>query len=172
MAEALKLAAIGNLLYYLLLAAAIQRAGGPLPTMVIGTLPVVIAIAANLRTGRAHGRLPWLRLAPSLLLIGAGIAMVNHAELSELRARADVDSMRYALGALLALGAVFCWTWYPIRNADWLRANAARSPRTWATAQGIATLPLALAGLLALLGVRPGRPPTFRCRSGRHRNGS
>ena len=39
--EALKLSAIGNLLYYLCLAAAIQRAGGPLPTMIIGTLPVV-----------------------------------------------------------------------------------------------------------------------------------
>ena len=32
--EALKLAAVGNLLYYLCLASAIQRAGGPLPTMI------------------------------------------------------------------------------------------------------------------------------------------
>ena len=47
--EALKLAAIGNVLYYLFLAAAIQRAGAPLPTMIIGTLPVVIAISSNLR---------------------------------------------------------------------------------------------------------------------------
>ena len=46
--EALKLSAVGNFLYYLCLAAAIQRAGGPLPTMVIGTLPVVIAISSNL----------------------------------------------------------------------------------------------------------------------------
>ncbi|MBW8810765.1 MAG: EamA family transporter, partial [Lysobacter sp.] len=43
--EALKLSAVGNLLYYLCLASAIQRAGGPLPTMIIGTLPVVIAIS-------------------------------------------------------------------------------------------------------------------------------
>src|SRR6476661_8955519 len=48
--EALRLSAVGNLLYYLCLAAAIQRAGGPLPTMIIGTLPVVIAIASNLRS--------------------------------------------------------------------------------------------------------------------------
>ena len=38
--EAAKLSLVGNVLYYLCLAAAIQRAGGPLPTMVIGTLPV------------------------------------------------------------------------------------------------------------------------------------
>jgi drug/metabolite transporter (DMT)-like permease len=58
--EALKLAAIGNLLYYLCLASAIQRAGAPLPTMIIGTLPVVIAITANLRNARRDGQLPWL----------------------------------------------------------------------------------------------------------------
>jgi drug/metabolite transporter (DMT)-like permease len=149
--EALKLAAIGNLLYYLLLAAAIQRAGAPLPTMLIGTLPVVIAISANLRSDpavrRRDGQLPWLQLAPALLLIAAGIALVNHAELARLRADGALDGSRHALGALLALGAVACWTWYPIRNADWLRAHAGRSPRTWATAQGVATLPLAAIGL-------------------------
>jgi len=149
--EAGKLAAIGNLLYYVLLAAAIQRAGGPLPTMIIGTLPVVIAITSNLRDARRDGRLPWLQLAPSLLLIAAGIALVNHVELAELRARADVDLARHGTGALLAVGAVACWTWYPIRNADWLRKHAGRSPRTWATAQGVATLPLAAAGLGVLL---------------------
>ncbi len=146
--EALKLSAVGNLLYYLCLAAAIQRAGGPLPTMIIGTLPVVIAVTSNLRDARRDGRMPWRKLAPSLLLIGAGIACVNHAEFEHLRADAQVDVWTYALGALLAVAAVACWTWYPIRNADWLRAHPDRSPRTWATAQGIATLPMALAGYL------------------------
>jgi drug/metabolite transporter (DMT)-like permease len=138
--EAAKLSLVGNLLYYLFLAAAIQRAGGPLPTMIIGTLPVVIAIASNLRDARRDGRLPWRRLAPSLVLIGAGIALVNHAELQRLGAPGEAELGRYALGALLAVGAVACWTWYPMRNADWLRAHPDRSPRAWATAQGVATL--------------------------------
>ncbi len=153
--EALKLAAVGNLLYYLLLASAIQHAGAPLPTMIIGTLPVVIAITSNLRDGRRDGRLPWLRLAPSLLLIGAGIALVNQAESAQLLAGGADASSRYALGALLAVGAVACWTWYPIRNADWLRHHAGRSPRTWATAQGVATLPLAAVALLLFLLIAP-----------------
>jgi drug/metabolite transporter (DMT)-like permease len=153
--EALKLAAVGNLLYYLFLAAAIQRAGAPLPTMIIGTLPVVIAISSNLRDHARDGRLPWARLAPSLVLIALGIAAVNQAELarhsSEAAAAGGAGGLtRYALGALLAVGAVICWTWYPLRNADWLRAHASRSPRTWATAQGVATLPLAAAGFAGL----------------------
>jgi drug/metabolite transporter (DMT)-like permease len=148
--EALKLAAIGNLLYYLLLASAIQRAGGPLPTMIIGTLPVVISISANLLHHRRDGRLPWLKLVPSLAIMLAGIACVNQAEFSAMQSRGDGDHQRYALGILLAAGAVVCWTWYPLRNAAWLRAHGERHPRAWATAQGLATLPLALAGYAAL----------------------
>jgi drug/metabolite transporter (DMT)-like permease len=148
--EALRLALVGNIVYYLFLASAIQRAGGPLPTMIIGTLPVVIAITANLRGHRAGTRreqpLRWSQLAPSLGLIALGIALVNQVELQRLRAEPDADLGRYVLGAALAVGAVACWTWYPIRNAEWLRAHPDRSPRGWATAQGVATLPLALLG--------------------------
>jgi drug/metabolite transporter (DMT)-like permease len=158
--EALKLALVGNVVYYLFLSSAIQRAGGPLPTMIIGTLPVVIAVTSNLRGKRFAGpraRLPWGPMLPSLLLIAAGIALVNHVEISRMRHAAPLDPSTglatslgsYALGALLALGAVACWTWYPIRNAEWLRAHVDRSPSTWATAQGLATLPLALAGYAA-----------------------
>jgi drug/metabolite transporter (DMT)-like permease len=141
---------VGNIIYYLFLSSAILRAGGPLPTMIIGTLPVVIAVCSNLRSAadvrRHHERLPWRRMLPSLALIAAGIACVNQVELSHLRADPAADAASYALGGVLALGAVLCWTWYPIRNADWLRAHPDRSPRAWATAQGVATLPLALLG--------------------------
>jgi len=148
--EALKLALVGNIVYYLFLASAIQRAGGPLPTMIIGTLPVVIAITSNLRRAgpgaRVEAPLPWARLLPSLALIAAGIALVNRVELEHLRADPAADPVRYAIGAALAVVAVACWTWYPIRNAQWLRAHPDRPARGWATAQGLATLPLALVG--------------------------
>jgi drug/metabolite transporter (DMT)-like permease len=147
--EALKLSTVGNLLYYLCLAAAIQRAGAPLPSMLIGTLPVVIAIVSNRRDAARDGRLRWRQLAPSLLLITAGIACVNRDEMQALQGADAAAWTRYASGALLAVGAVACWTWYPLRNADWLRAHADRAPSTWATAQGLATLPLAALGYAA-----------------------
>ncbi len=148
--EAFKLSAVGNLLYYLCLATAIQRAGGPLPTMIIGTLPVMIAVVANWRSGQQQ--LPWAKLLPSLLLIGGGIACVNQVELVKLSdGRQSAEELeRYVSGALFAVGALICWTWYPIRNGDWLRRHANRSPRAWATAQGLATLPLALGGYALL----------------------
>lgn len=143
--EALKLAAVGNLIYYLFLASAIRHAGAPLPTVIIGALPVVIALVANRRDARRDGRLPWRRLVLALLLIGAGIASVNHDELKRLE-EIGGTLRDHGMGALLAAGALICWTWYPLRNADWLRAHPDRNPRAWATAQGLATLPLALAG--------------------------
>src|SRR4029079_15514077 len=78
---AIKLAAIGNLLYYMCLASAIRLAGGPLPTMIVGTLPVTIAVSANLSAGR-DARLPWLQLTPALALIALGMLFVNNVEIA------------------------------------------------------------------------------------------
>ncbi|MCU5772589.1 DMT family transporter [Erwiniaceae bacterium BAC15a-03b] len=145
--EALKLTVIGNLLYYTCLASAIQRTGAPVSTMIIGTLPVVISVTANLLYSQHDGKLSWRKLTPALLLIALGLVLVNVAELAA--NSAEFSLWRYLSGIALALVAVACWTWYPLRNARWLREHPDKKPGTWATAQGLATLPVALiAGVL------------------------
>ena len=94
----------------------------------------------GLRHPRAGGHLHLARTsAPACAT--TSVAFVNHLEIDHLHTDANADVASYALGALLAVGAVARWTWYPLRNVGWLRAHAARPPGTWATAQGIATLP-------------------------------
>jgi len=137
---ALELALSGNILYYLSLSAAIQLADAPLPTMLIGTLPIVIAVISNVH----DSSLSWRRLLPPLAVIAGGIALVNRYELAHLGGR---DFSDYLLGALLGCAAVACWTWYPLRNAYWLRLRPQINSGTWATAQGLATLPLAVIGM-------------------------
>ncbi len=150
--HALKLSLVGNVVYYLFLSSAIQAGGVPLVSVLIGTLPVVIAVSANW-----HQRsLPWKRLMPSLLLMAAGIACVNTAEWQLLRAGAG---SAYLLGAALGLVAVAAWTWYPIHNAAWLQQHPQHSPSTWTTAQGVVTLPLAALGWV-LLGLWQGATGT------------
>lgn len=141
---AAKLALVGNLLYYATLASAIQLAGAPLPTMMIGTLPVVIAICSNLAPGHPSDSVAWRRLAPSLAIIFLGLMLVNASELRALDASRPLSD--YALGCASALLALAAWTWYPIMNARHMKANPHIRSSTWATAQGLATLPLALAG--------------------------
>lgn len=142
--RALQLSAVGNLLYYAMLANAIQLAGAPLPTMLIGTLPVTIALYSNWLARKGPDAMAWRRLAPSLAVIFAGLLLLNAGELAQLgqAARSATD---YALGGLLAVGAVCAWTWYPVMNARHLHDHPQIDPATWVTAQGLATLPLALA---------------------------
>lgn len=146
---ALKLALVGNFIYYICLASAIQRSGGPLPSMIIGTLPVLIAICANLRNAERDGSLPWRSLLAPLLMIMLGIACVNQVELQHFQQHQG-DLWLYISGLVFALCALLCWTWYPLHNADWLRAHPDRSPRSWATAQGLVGLPISMLGYLAL----------------------
>ena len=141
---ATKLSLIGNVLYYLTLSAAIQLAGAPLPTLIIGTLPVVIAVVSNL----GDRQFSWARLLPSLALIGAGLLCVNADQLTRLAGSSNAMTA-YLLGAALAIVANAAWTWYPIQNARWLRAHPSHTSTTWATAQGLTTLPMAIVGLAA-----------------------
>jgi drug/metabolite transporter (DMT)-like permease len=124
-------------------------AGAPLPTLIIGTLPVVIAICSNLGAGKTFA---WRSLAPSLVLIVAGLLFVNYDQLQRLASedsttnlsRSSTSLSQYLTGAALAWIAVAAWTWYPIHNARWLQKHAQHSSMTWASAQGLVTLPIAL----------------------------
>ncbi|QDZ29228.1 DMT family transporter [Noviherbaspirillum sp. UKPF54] len=141
---AVKLSLVGNVLYYAALASAIQLADAPLPAMLIGTLPVVISICSNWSPGHPSESIAWRRLAPSLVIIFAGLMLVNASELSQLDGRRSLAD--YALGCLIALGALAAWTWYPIMNARHMKRHPHIRSSTWATVQGLATFPLALLG--------------------------
>ena len=143
---ATRLSMVGNIAYYLALSAAIQLAGAPLPTLIIGTLPVVIAVCSNL----GDRQFSWARLLPSLLLIGLGLLCVNADQLARLDGQNTLNA--YLTGAALAVVANAAWTWYPIHNARWLRAHPSRTSMTWATAQGLVTLPMAVLGLGVSIG--------------------
>ncbi|MFV0265275.1 MAG: DMT family transporter [Kluyvera sp.] len=144
---ALALTMMGNLIYYICLASAIQRTGAPVSTMIIGTLPVVIPVFANLLYSQRDGKLSWLRLMPALVLIGVGLLCVNVAELRQ--GLPNFSGWRYGSGIALASISVVCWAWYALRNARWLRENPHQPPLMWATAQALVTLPVSLVGYVA-----------------------
>ncbi|MGY5958754.1 DMT family transporter [Kosakonia sp. BK9b] len=144
---ALGLTMMGNLIYYVCLASAIQRTGAPVSTMIIATLPVVIPICANLLYSQRDGKLSWRRLAPALVCIASGLGCVNIAELQH--GLPDFSWWRYGSGIALAFISVACWAWYALRNARWLRENPNKNPMMWATAQALVTLPVSLVGYFA-----------------------
>ena len=156
---ALALTMMGNLIYYVCLASAIQRTGAPVSTMIIGTLPVVIPVFANLLYSQRDGKLSWWRLSPALILIAIGLLCVNISELNQ--GLPDFSGWRYGSGIVLALVSVVCWAWYALRNARWLRENPDKHPMMWATPQALVTLPLSLLGYIAACLWLHGQTPGF-----------
>jgi len=156
---ALALTMTGNLIYYVCLASAIQRTGAPVSTMIIGTLPVVIPVFANLLYSQRDGKLSWWRLSPALVLITIGLLCVNISELNQ--GLPDFSGWRYGSGIALALISVVCWAWYALRNARWLRENPDKHPMMWATAQALVTLPVSLLGYIAACLWLNGQTPDF-----------
>jgi drug/metabolite transporter (DMT)-like permease len=167
--EAFKLSLIGNIIYYCAIAAAVQWAGAPSTSVLIGTLPVVIAICANVLAAKSPEKIlttspesltetsvqttesasiPWGQLVWPLLLILLGLGFVNQEEFERV-AKSTTGGTRYAWGIAFGIIALLAWTWYPIRNSAWIKANPQVSSSTWATTQGLATLPLAAIGFMA-----------------------
>jgi drug/metabolite transporter (DMT)-like permease len=145
---ALAFAVAGNVGYYLLLVIGIKAAGAPLTDMVIGVIPVVVAVAGNVLT-RVEDTVPWRRLALPLIVITAGLILVSVLEIAGVHAYLAVPPAEKIAGLLAAAGAVVLWTWYALANARFLARGDAPSPAGWSTAVGVATGAVALAGLPA-----------------------
>lgn len=145
------LSLLGNLLYFVLLASAVQWAGGAAAALIVGMVPVLVAVAGS----RAPGAVPLVRLLPSLVLCVAGTALVAWAAMSgaghgAAPGRAGVALQR-GLGLLCAFGALLSWTAYAVGNVHWMRRSPQLSGHDWSLLTGVATgaltlllLPLAL----------------------------
>ncbi|SAL64917.1 multidrug DMT transporter permease [Caballeronia peredens] len=143
-----KLALVGNLLYYMLLASAVQLVGVAPSSLIVGILPVTVTLAGR----RDHGAVDLKRLAGPLCLVLAGIACINldvfGDALSSTGSDAAASVMTRVAGLACAAGALAAWTWYAVVNARYLQTNDHFDGNEWSVLWGIVT------GLLgALLGV-------------------
>lgn len=136
------LSLLGNLIYYVGLAVAVQTAGVALASLVIGLLPVTITLLGA-RKGQGT---PLRVLAAPLALIVAGGACINVAVFTT---PSDVPTSRLILGVLGATLALTVWTVYAVWNARRLAATPKFNSHEWSLLTGVAT------GLLSLLLVVP-----------------
>lgn len=149
---ALLLAFTGNVGYYALVVTAIQLGGVPIAALVIGTLPVTIAIIGNI----AQREFPFRVLAPAMVLILAGLLVLNGHKLAT--TPDDLAATRTALGLVAAVGALALWTWYGVRNAQYMKRNPHVDAHGWSVAIGLATAVLCV-GALPLLVLADGVIP-------------
>lgn len=129
----------GNLMYYLLLASAVQLAGVATTSLIIGTLPVTITLAGR----KDQGALSLRQLAWPLLLIMLGMLAVNISAFQQ-AANQQQPLHNIVLGILCAFGALFSWTRFAVNNTRYLKLSQFTS-REWSSLWGITT------GLLSVL---------------------
>lgn len=146
----LHLSLLGNILYYVLLASAVQLGGMAMTSLVIGFLPVAVTVIGS----RGAGAVPLRRLALPLALGIAGIVCVAWQALAMPSAAPMADRLT---GFLCALGALAAWTAYAVGNSRWLARLDHVSSHDWSLLTGLVTGGLALLlAVPAFVGSQPG----------------
>ncbi len=136
----LRLSLTSNILYFLLLAAAVQRIGIAATSLIIGLLPLTITLL-----GRGEGNAPPLkRLLWPLVAVLAGVACINLDAVWG-TGSATGGTWEPLLGLLLALAALASWSWYAKDNAKCLQRTPYDS-NEWSLLVGICSG--VLAGLI------------------------
>lgn len=137
------LAFTGNVGYFLLMAMAVQFAGIAIAALIIGTLPVVMALWGNW-----HERtVPFRRLIIPLALILAGLVALNGHSLAAAETPEALTNILWGIG--FAVGALVLWAHYGVKNALYLKMHTDIQALGWANAIGVASLIQVMIGLLA-----------------------
>lgn len=118
----------------------VTLAGAAIPPLVIGTMPVLLAIIGNWR----DRSVPWRSLLFPMLLIVVGMLVVNVAVLQASNVH---DRTAVILGTFASAGALLVWITYGYVNAAVMRALDAPDSLRWTGVQGMGA---ALASMLLL----------------------
>jgi drug/metabolite transporter (DMT)-like permease len=160
---ALAYAVAGNVGYYLLLVLGIALVGAPVTDLVIGSIPVVMAVCGNL----VDARYRWRDLAVPVVLTGAGLGLVNLLAIGGATPQAGgmaehTTTARAVAGVLCASAAVLAWTWYGLANARFLAEHPEVPGAGWSTVVGLGTGVVTLVALpIALVTGQLDQPSTI-----------
>jgi drug/metabolite transporter (DMT)-like permease len=123
----------GNIAYYIFLALGVAMAGAAETSLIIGLLPVTVAIIGS----RDEGAVALRALAPSLLLAVAGVALTAWAALSH--GGVSGGWRVQAIGLACAMGSLGCWTIFAIGNSRALARLRGMSAQDWSLLFGVVT---------------------------------
>jgi drug/metabolite transporter (DMT)-like permease len=124
---------IGYVGYYMAVAYAVIFAGPAIPALIIGALPVALAIAGNLQERSVR----WRSLTWPLVLITLGLLVVNVGSLQDPASGRDARSL--LIGGSLATIGLLIWLCYAMVNAAALRQRPGMSALVWTALQGVGT---------------------------------
>jgi len=127
------LSLLGNLLYYVLLSISVQWSGSAAASLIVGMMPVLIAVIGSRRPGAlALSALLW-----PLLLCGLGVSLMGVVAMQS--EHITSSGWQRFIGLLCAVGALLSWTIYSIANMNWLLRRSDLSGHDWSLLTGVTT---------------------------------
>ena len=139
--KSFSLALTSNILFYSFLVLSLQLAGGTLGSLLIGILPVTLALYGNYITKEFSYKIVLYPIAIIIL----GLAFLNIDEfILDLHGAPSTEGVKKAWGVVFGCLALICWTWYGVHNAQYLKKNPQIKGSDWATLLGISTFICAL----------------------------
>ncbi len=140
----IRLSLLGNILSYVCLAQAVQSGGVAMTTLIIGLLPVSVAVLGR----HDNGSVPLGRLALPLALGIAGITCTVWGSVG--------GTSGSLFGIVCAFGALIAWTLYAVDNSRWLSRLDTVSSQDWSLLTGLVTGALALVLAIPAFILSPG----------------
>jgi len=141
------LSVLGNLLYYALLVVAVHWAGVSASALIVGMVPVVVALWGL----REPGAAPLRRIAPALALAVVAVVLIGHEASYGVGTGAVVQTVWSSLiGIGCAIAALLSWSAYAVFNSRWLDRLPQVSAHDWSLLTGVVTGGLSL-GLAVLV---------------------
>ncbi|HEU4808152.1 MAG TPA: DMT family transporter [Homoserinimonas sp.] len=123
----------GNTLFYLALSSGVAFAGSAPVALIIGTLPIAMIVAGNLR----RRTIAWRRLVGPIAVLAVGLSFTGMAAMGD---DGGGTGRLVVLGIGLGFVAVFSWLAYGIVNAEYLVDNPGTGVILWTALTGLGTL--------------------------------
>lgn len=130
----------GNVFYYLFLVMSIHYAGVAASALIVGAVPVVVALWGL----RDRNSPPLLKVGPPIAVAALAIGLIGYESITRGQLATDASGFTVALGLVSALVALVLWTAYAVGNSRWMVQMSAVSSHDWSLLLGVVTGALSL----------------------------
>ena len=124
----LVLAILGNSLYYVLMIEAVRFSGVVLTSIIIGGLPISMAVFG------ARGLSELRKFIPSIILLALGLVIIQYPHFM-----AAGQNLHIGLLVLLPVAAHASWLIFALGNSYFLKKNPQISPKIWSGLLGLSS---------------------------------
>lgn len=130
----------GNVVYYLFLVVSVHYAGVAASALIVGAVPVVVALWGL----KDKDSPPIRRVGPPIALAALAVIFIGWESFTRGQVAVGESGLMVVVGLLSALIALILWTAFAVGNSRWMTKMAEVSSHDWSLLIGVVTGALSL----------------------------